>query len=45
VVLTKVQGLTCGEAADVLEVPSGTLKWWVSQGLKMLREQMKEDPG
>ncbi|MCX6826893.1 MAG: RNA polymerase sigma factor, partial [candidate division Zixibacteria bacterium] len=31
IILTKVQGLTTNEAAEVLEVPAGTVKWWVSE--------------
>ena len=43
IVLTKIQGLSSREAADVLQVPVGTLKWRVAHGLKALRERMTED--
>lgn len=43
VILTKVQGLTCNEAAVVLDIPSGTVKWRVAQGLKMLRVKLADD--
>lgn len=34
------QGLTYDEAAYVLDVPSGTLRWHASEGIKILRERL-----
>ena len=43
ILLTKVQGLTCAEAAEVVGSPVGTVKWRVSEGLKTLRNVMSEE--
>lgn len=43
VILTKVQGMNCAEAAEVLDAPVGTVKWWISDGLKSLRRILSED--
>lgn len=45
VVLTKSQGLTSSEAAEVLDVPTGTVKWWIAEGLKTLRRYLSEEEG
>ena len=34
------QGLTYDEAAYVLDVPAGTLRWQASEGIKILRERL-----
>ena len=43
IILTKVQGLTCADAAEVVGSPVGTVKWRVSEGLKTLRNTMSEE--
>ncbi len=42
VLLTKVHGMTCREVGIVLNAPTGTVKWWVSEGLKALRKALAE---
>jgi RNA polymerase sigma-70 factor (ECF subfamily) len=39
--LTRIEGLTTQEAAQVLGIPRGTLKWRVAGGLRLLRERLK----
>jgi RNA polymerase sigma-70 factor, ECF subfamily len=43
VLLVLGQGLTYKEAADALGVPSGTLKWRVSEATKRLRTSLSEE--
>lgn len=38
VILTKIQGLKLREAAEVMEMPLGTVQWLVHQGLRELRK-------
>lgn len=45
VLLVKVEGLTHREAAEVLELPQGTVQFHVSQGLKQLRKLLVEERG
>jgi RNA polymerase sigma-70 factor (ECF subfamily) len=45
VVLVKVDGLTHREAAEVLDLPQGTVQFHVSQGLKQLRKLLVEEAG
>lgn len=43
VILTKVQGLKMREAAEVMEIPLGTVQWLVHQGLKHLRVILQKE--
>lgn len=42
IILIKVQGLTYKEASSVLNVPAGTIKWWVNQGIVSMRQSLSE---
>ena len=41
--LTKIEGLDTAEAARVLGIPRGTVKWRVSRALRLLRERLGPD--
>lgn len=41
-VLVKIEALSIGEAARATGVPSGTVKWRVSRGLRILEERLGE---
>jgi len=43
VVLVKVDGLTHREAAEVLEIPQGTVQFHVSQGIRQLRRLLVDE--
>ena len=42
VCLVHLEGLTCREAADVLQVPIGTVKSRINGALRILRERLRE---
>jgi RNA polymerase sigma-70 factor, ECF subfamily len=44
-ILVKVEGLTSREAADVLQVPQGTVQWRVHEALKQLRACISSTEG
>jgi RNA polymerase sigma-70 factor (ECF subfamily) len=43
-VLAKVEGLTCREAAQVLDIPLGTLKFRVCQAMRRLQAALQAEP-
>lgn len=43
-VLVKCEGLTCAEAANVLHIPTGTLKFRVHCAVQCLRKSLQEVP-
>ncbi len=40
-VLVKLEVFTCDEAAQILEVPSGTVKYWIQEALTALQKKLK----
>ena len=43
--LVKAEGLTCREAASVLEIPTGTVKYRIHEATKRLRELLTSEIG
>ncbi len=42
-ILVKVEGLTCREAAKALEIPEGTLKFYVHRAIEHLRAELRTE--
>lgn len=39
-VLVKLEGFTCEEAAVILDVPSGTVKYWIQEAIVALKKKL-----
>jgi RNA polymerase sigma-70 factor, ECF subfamily len=44
-ILVKAEGFTCAEAADILEIPAGTVKYRIHEATRRLREMLTTEMG